>query len=396
MHHQLFHMIFSVNENTITAYGVIWEGDGMEFVSLFNQLEKRFGNVVIKLHTDGGSVFDGNLMFNAIRNSKIPVSIHIVGIAASMGAVIALACDDVKIAENGFLMIHEASGYTRGGIADHESSIKLLKSIRTNFVKKLTSKTGKTESYVQKNWLTGDNWIDAQEALESGLVSEIIDVEAETGTFDPTQFSRKEIFDRFAALLNDNSGKTGSPANGGGDSGHNVISKLNATMKKPIIEALGLTGVTENSSDTAIIDAVRKHYEGRIDANQKKLDDVTAEFDKLKKEVSDARKAEINALLDGAKKSGKITAAQQPVYEKIAEDSGIAALKIVLEGMSARSPITNTITGKAGAAAFEGVTAGRENWDWDQWQKEDPRGLEKLHKEDKEAWEALFNAKYKK
>src|SRR5690606_32404318 len=119
-----------------------------------------------------------------------------------------------------------------------------------------------------------------------------------------TQFSRKEIFDRFAALLNDNSGKTGSSADDGRAPGLNVISKLNSTMKKPIIEALGLTGVTENSSDTAVIDAVRKHYETRVEAAQKQLSETKAEYDALKKEVADARKAEITALLDGAKKAG--------------------------------------------------------------------------------------------
>jgi hypothetical protein len=37
----------------------------------------------------------------------------------------------------------------------------------------------------------------------------------------------------------------------------------------------------------------------------------------------------------------------------------------------------------------------RAGWDWDKWQKEDPRGLEAMEKEDKEGFLKLYNSHYK-
>lgn len=42
--------------------------------------------ICLRVHCYGGSVIEGNMIFNAIRNSKIPVNIYIDGIAASMAA----------------------------------------------------------------------------------------------------------------------------------------------------------------------------------------------------------------------------------------------------------------------------------------------------------------------
>jgi ATP-dependent Clp protease protease subunit len=372
-------MIFSVRQNTITAYGTIWEGNGMEFVSLFTQLEAQFKKIIVKLHTYGGSVFDGNLIYNALRNSKSDVDIHIVGVACSMGAVISLSRENVFMVENGFLMIHAPSGYTHGTVTDHESSIKLLKSIEGNFLKKLAKKTGKPESYVKK-WLVGDHWFDANQAKDEGLISGIIEPETEIETFDPQQLGVKEVYNRYAALL--------LP-----ESSTNSNSNSDNNMKKPIIEAFGLTGVSEQSSDTAVIEAVKKHYESQIEAANQKYEAEKSKRESLENKMAEQNKAAVTAVIEAAKKAGKITAEQVPTYEGIATSSGLEALKTVLDAIPARQPITGKIANSGGNNTTQ---VGRENWDFDKWQKEDPRGLEALSKEDPEAFQALYNQKYRK
>ena len=44
-------MRFQVQDNVITTYGQIWDGDGMEFVSLFSQLEGKYNNITVKMHS---------------------------------------------------------------------------------------------------------------------------------------------------------------------------------------------------------------------------------------------------------------------------------------------------------------------------------------------------------
>jgi ATP-dependent Clp protease protease subunit len=370
-------MIFSVKQNTITAYGIIWNGNGMEFVSLFTQLEGQYSQITVKLHTYGGSVFDGNLIYNTLRNSKADIEIHIVGIAASMGAVISLSRNSkVYMVENGYMMIHAPSGETYGTAIDHENNAKLLKSIESNFLKKLVEKTGKAENYVKK-WLTGDNWFDATEALKEGLITGIIDSEIQTDIIAPEQLGITETYNRFSALL--------LP--------ENVKQKLDQDMKKPIIEALSLQGVTAESSDTAVIDAVRNHYEGKIKKAEGDLQIANDKAIVAEAKLKEQGKAAITAEIEAAKKAGKITQEQMATYEGIAEASGIDALKTVLGAIPARQSITGQMQGNGGKNT---APVGRENWDFDKWQKEDPKGFEALAKDEPETFQDLLNAKYKK
>lgn len=369
-------MIFRVQQNILTAYGIIWGGDGMEFVSLLTQMEGLHDDVTVKLHTEGGSVFDGNLMFNAIRNSKANIELHIVGLAASMGAVMALSLDKVYMVENGYLMIHTASGRTDGTALDHENNAKLLRSIEKNFLKKLVKRTGKPESYVKK-WLTGDNWFSAEEALKEGLITGIIDPETDIEQINPEQLGVTETYNRFAALLLPTNSQT----------------NLKTNMKKPIIDALALQGVTEQSSDTAIIEAVKKHYEAKTEGLQGKLDAEIAKRKAAQKQLKDQQTAAVTAVISEAKKAGKITAEQEATYQGIADASGVEALKTVLAAIPTRKTITSQIPGSGGKNT---APIGREDWDWDKWQKEDAKGFEALAKEDPETFQALYNQKYRK
>lgn len=375
-------MIFQVQDNTITAYGVIWDGNGMDFVSLFSQLEGKYDEIIVKLHSYGGSVFDGNLIYNAIQNSKKDIDLQIIGIAASMAAIISQSRKDKKpkMVRNGFMMIHAPSGSTYGGALDHENNAKLLRSIEKNLVDSLSSSLSKPKNYVAK-WMVGDNWFSAEEARKEGLISEIIESESETITdsLNPQELGAEGMYYQFTALVNPNNS-------------NNSKINLENNMKKPIIEALGLTGVTEQSSDTAVIDAVRNHYEGKITKLEADLKAANDKAAAAEAKLAAQGKVAITAELDKAKKEGKITDDQKPTYEEIGSTSGIEALRTVLAAIPVRNPITLQIAGNGTSAPS---AAGRESWSWDQWQKEDPKGLEKLQKDNPEAWQSLFDAKYK-
>lgn len=374
-------MIFQIKDNTILAYGEIWNGNGMEFVLLFSELEAKYSQITVKLHSYGGSVFDGNLIYNTIQNSKKDIDLQIIGIAASMTAIISQSRKDKKpkMVRNGFIMIHAPSGSTYGGAIDHENNAKLLRSIESNLVQLLSTSLSKPKNYVAK-WMVGDNWFDAEEALKEGLISEIIEPESDTITasLNPQELGAQGMYYQFTALLN--------PKN-------EIQINLDNNMKKPIIEALALTGVNEQSSDTAVIAAVNAKFEAEKSELQGKLD---AEIEKRKTAeaaLKEQSKAAITTVIEAAKKAGKITPEQVATYEAIAKASGIDALNTVLGAIPARNPITAQIQNQGGVSA---APVGRETWDWDKWQKEDPRGIEALAKNDPETFQALYNQKFKK
>jgi len=134
-----------------------------------------------------------------------------------------------------------------------------------------------------------------------------------------------------------------------------------------------LTGVTAESSDTAVLAALQ----AKCKANEERLNaleaDATAKTD-----------AAIKALLDGA----KITAENRPTFEAIGQKNGIEALTTVLSGMGAKTPIIRHLSteGKGGNVDATKTFA------W--YQEHDAKALEAMPLTDPETFKELYKAEY--
>ncbi|RKE82003.1 head maturation protease, ClpP-related [Chryseobacterium sp. AG363] len=389
-------MIFGINENTLTMYGTIWDYDGQEFVYYLNYLENKYSEITIRLHTLGGSVFAGNLMCNALERSNADITIIIDGLAASMGAIFILSSKKVKIVNNGYVMIHAPSSGSYGNAKDHESSAKLLRLMEENFEHKLILRTGKSKEEVRA-WLNTDTWLSAQEALDLGLVSEIIPASIETvyPSFDPEELGETEVFNMYAALLT----SVPTPAANAFMGFPKIQAQqpeqlnFNDNMKQLLISAFALKGVTAQSSDTAVVEALQTEFSNLTTAKTTAETAKTTAENKLK-EFEDGR---IKAIIDGAASGlGKtFTEDERKTYESIGATSGIDALELVFKNVIKPQP-PNILAAIQTQEQKNMVIAGRDNWDFAQWQKEDPKGLEKMAVDEAEKFQALFNAKYSK
>src|SRR5699024_9441941 len=72
----------------------------------------------LRINSPGGDVFDARAMQTALRGHRAHVIAHIDGLAASAASGIAMAADEIEIAEGGFLMIHNAWTLAMGNQAD--------------------------------------------------------------------------------------------------------------------------------------------------------------------------------------------------------------------------------------------------------------------------------------
>ncbi|ROH98289.1 Clp protease ClpP [Chryseobacterium sp. G0240] len=395
------HMIFGIKENTLTMYGTIWEYDGQDFVYYLNQLEAKYSEITIRMHTYGGSVFAGNLMCNAIERSNANITIIIDGLAASMGAVFILSSKNVKIVNNGYVMIHAPSSGSYGNAKDHESAAKLLRLMEQNFTDKLMLRTGKSKDEVMA-WLDTDTWLSAQEALDLGLVSEVIPASVETvyPSFIPEEVGETEVFNMYAALLTSiptpavSLMKYSTPAvNAFMDfptQQSQSQSNFNDDMKQLLITALALHTVNAQSSDTAVIGAIQQKIND-LEAEKRTAETAKTTAEAKLKEYEDGR---IKAIIDGAAAGlGKtFTEDERKTYETIGATSGVEALELVFKTVS--KPQAPNISAAIQTGNQGAVTAGRESWDFAQWQKEDPKGLEKMATQEPEKFKNLFNAKY--
>lgn len=376
-------MILARENNELYLLGTIWSGDGMWFVSELSRMEKQYNDITIKIHTYGGSVFDGNIMCNAIEGSKANITIEVIGIAASMGAILTMSSKNVKIVENGFLMLHAPHSYTSGDAQTHESTAKLLRSMESQFLKKLSIRLNEPTDAVRK-YIQGDNWVDAEEALKLGLVSEIIpsQVEPIIPIDRPENLGEIEVYNRFCAILTQTPKMTLQNTPNATEQ-NNLDTDIQ--MKQLLITAFALQ-LTEQSSDTAVVGALKDKFKALED------DLKTAQASKTEAEnqLQEYESKRIEAMI----KEAHIPEEQKEIYQKIGKTSGVEALAEVLKDK--QKPQAPNLSAMVQAGGSNAVASGRENWDFDTWQKEDPQGLEKLSQEDKEKFQELFNAKYKK
>ena len=381
-------MDFKVNNNTITAYGTINDGDGVAFSSLLQQLENSKKDITLKLHTYGGSVFDGNLIYNAIINSIANIQIHIVGIAASMGAVISLASDNVYMVENGYMMIHAPSGGVYGTASDLENNVKLLRSIETNFIKKLCEKTAKGEDYVNR-WLVGDNWFDAEQAMQEGLINGIIKPETKIKmNFNPKELGTLGVYNRFNALLKNNTNIN--------------LNNDNMDLRQQLIDKFRLK---KNASDTSIFNAIEQSQETASSLRDGlikllELDEAVTDDDILKtvedlmqveQDVQEERKVEANYLITDALRKGKIVLGQK---EHIANmfKTDFAGAKAFLINAPERVSISSMIKNSKKQQEQVKGDIPKSDWTIDEYRKFAPNELAK----DPKLYQRLVKAKYEK
>jgi len=72
------------------------------------------GPLVVEINSPGGNVWDGLTIYNMLRGRQAPVTTRVVGIAASIASIIALAGDTVEMADASLFMIHDPSGMVAG------------------------------------------------------------------------------------------------------------------------------------------------------------------------------------------------------------------------------------------------------------------------------------------
>lgn len=133
----------------------------------------KSAKINVHINSPGGSVFDGVAIYNALRNHSAEVTTHVDGLAASIASIIALAGDNIVIAENAMMMIHNPWSYAAGESKDFRKMADALDQIREALITTYTSKTGKSREVVGAA-MDAETWFTASEARDYGLVDSVV------------------------------------------------------------------------------------------------------------------------------------------------------------------------------------------------------------------------------
>ncbi|MCB9245969.1 MAG: Clp protease ClpP [Flavobacteriales bacterium] len=147
-----------------------------EFRKAFNLLAKGGRDVHVRIgYSQGGSMFEGNVMATMMRESTNKVITYLEGAAASMAGVIFVAGDERKISKLGMLMTHPPTGSPSGGADQLRSFADAMDKLEKSIVQLFVQQTGKDESTVRSWFKKGEDvWHDADECVANGLATEIV------------------------------------------------------------------------------------------------------------------------------------------------------------------------------------------------------------------------------
>lgn len=132
-------------------------------------------DIYLYINSPGGSVTAGMAIYDTMNFIKADVVTICVGMCASMGAfLLSSGCKGKRMSlKNGEVMIHQPLGGVKGQASDiqiHADRIIKMKKKLNNILASNTSKDMKVIEIDTER----DNYMDAKEALEYGIIDKII------------------------------------------------------------------------------------------------------------------------------------------------------------------------------------------------------------------------------
>ncbi len=142
---------------------------------LFLESENPEKDIHLYINSPGGSISAGMAIYDTMQFIKSEVSTMCIGMAASMGAFLLQAgAKDKRFAlPNATVMIHQPLGGFQGQATDIEIHAKYILSLRERLYTLMAQHTGKSVEEIARD-SERDNFLTAKEALEYGLIDQVL------------------------------------------------------------------------------------------------------------------------------------------------------------------------------------------------------------------------------
>ncbi len=167
------------NSAEIYVYGVIggdWFGEGVTAKQFADDL-KALGNVKtidLRINSEGGSVFDGKAMYSLLNEHKAKIIVHVDGLAASAASFLAMAGDEIEIAEGGFVMIHNAYMIAMGDAREMRRSADMLDTVNNTIIDVYAART-KGDRKAIATMMDDETWMTGAEAVKNGFADRMVE-----------------------------------------------------------------------------------------------------------------------------------------------------------------------------------------------------------------------------
>ena len=162
----------------IDDWGGDWGVSAKEFAAGLALLPADIHTIRLHLNSPGGLIFEALAILNQLRQHPARVVAIVDGLAASAASFVACGVDELVMAPNSQLMIHDGWGMCIGNAADMRKTGDLLDRLSDNIAAIYAEKSGGSVA----DWRTAmlaESWYSPEEAVAAGLADSMLDVAAE-------------------------------------------------------------------------------------------------------------------------------------------------------------------------------------------------------------------------
>lgn len=182
--------------------GFFSEGVTAKMVARALKEAPKGDSILVRINSPGGDVFDGLAIYNLLANSDREIITQVDGMAFSAASYIFMAAKTRRMAENGFLMIHEAWSVAIGTADEMRARAAALEEISDSIGQIYADGTGRSRDEIDA-WMAAETFFtgspdgdDVLDALEHGFATEMmanLKMAAKYPVFDMKRHNVKHI-----------------------------------------------------------------------------------------------------------------------------------------------------------------------------------------------------------
>lgn len=310
---------------TIYLYGEVSDegGDGKvssrEIVEAIDYCsENAIAGLVIRVNSIGGDVYPGIAIYNAILRARVPITVAIDGLAASIAGVIALAAPKVTIGRYARVMIHNVSGGGYGNKTELQALIDQIASLEVSIADIIARRMGISRDEVAHRYFDGgEHWFTADEAVRLHLADQIYDEEAL-----PEGASNEEIYQTFTNRLR----LASEPQNENDMPIIDNLKQSNPRFKDCSTEEDVQAVIQQMEAEREQLEADHEAQRQELEAERQRLE---AECQRLRDEAQTVQDERIQADIDEAVHDGRIGEDQRELYNKLLHNDYATGRKLL-------------------------------------------------------------------
>lgn len=364
----------STKESEMLMYGSIGEWDrvrAVDFIAKISDVKaKGYENLKLKINSPGGSQFEGLAIMSQMGTKEVLIHGVVEGIAASMAAIILQGCHRRSMVKGTRLMVHHGSGVVFGSANNIRDFADLVSSMDKTLAEILAKRSKRDAKYILENWMADgkDTWFTPEEALKEGLIDDII--EGKVVPLEKEQASLLELAAHYEKYL-DNFDTTENAMNK--ETKESLVKELN--LKAEATDAEILAAITNLKAQKK--DETKEEGKGNPSPESKGNNDTA-----------------IEVVMIVAKERG-VSDEMLEKIKKVAATDVKLAMELLPEKKKEESISVNDLLKELkGSAEGKGGAADRKNWDFKEWQKNDPNGLLAMAQQKPGDYAKLFEGAY--